>query len=265
METIFEFAMVWLMDLGIYLAMYFIMAGLAFFLFWKYYAEIYLPRRIQSKPKANELQIRNEIKRSLVTLLMFACLDVSIYYMEKAGYTLMYSDINEYGLVYFFLSIFLMFLVHDTYFYWTHRIMHHKSIFKYVHKVHHESIDTTPYTSFSFHPIESFVEYSISFVLVFMIPGHILSLIIFQILSTLYNVIGHMGYELYPTNWYRIPLLKYKTPSTHHNLHHSKFNGNYGLYFTWWDRWMGTEISETRERFEEITKRPLQLKQVMNT
>ncbi len=73
-----------------------------------------------------------------------------------------------------------------------------------------------------------------------------------------------MGYELYPANWYRIPLLKYKTPSTHHNLHHAKFNGNYGLYFTWWDRWMGTEFPETRERFEEITKRPLQLKPVIN-
>ena len=29
--------------------------------------------------------------------------------------------------------------------------------------------------------------------------------------------------------------------TTHHDLHHSSFHYNYGLYFTWWDRLMGTE------------------------
>ncbi|NBW42885.1 MAG: hypothetical protein EBR29_03555, partial [Sphingobacteriia bacterium] len=28
--------------------------------------------------------------------------------------------------------------------------------------------------------------------------------------------------------------------SRHHNLHHARFQGNYGLYFLIWDRWMGT-------------------------
>lgn len=29
--------------------------------------------------------------------------------------------------------------------------------------------------------------------------------------------------------------------TTHHDLHHQRGRSNYGLYFTWWDRWMGTE------------------------
>jgi sterol desaturase/sphingolipid hydroxylase (fatty acid hydroxylase superfamily) len=56
-----------------------------------------------------------------------------------------------------------------------------------------------------------------------------------------------------PKNWVRIPLLKYKTASTHHNLHHEKFKGNYGLYFTFWDKWMKTEIAEYESKFDKVT------------
>ena len=45
------------------------------------------------------------------------------------------------------------------------------------------------------------------------------------------------------------PLLRYVTTTTHHDLHHSSGRYNYGLYFTWWDRWMGTEHPEYVRRF----------------
>jgi sterol desaturase/sphingolipid hydroxylase (fatty acid hydroxylase superfamily) len=47
------------------------------------------------------------------------------------------------------------------------------------------------------------------------------------------------------------------TTTTHHDLHHNgSFNHNYGLYFTWWDRLMGTEHPCYREIFREVTSRP---------
>ena len=42
--------------------------------------------------------------------------------------------------------------------------------------------------------------------------------------------------------------------TTHHDLHHSAGNYNYGLYFTWWDRMMGTEHPEYKERFRAVAK-----------
>ena len=42
-------------------------------------------------------------------------------------------------------------------------------------------------------------------------------------------------------------------PST--DLHHSSGNTNFGLYFTWWDRWMGTEHPRYREEFRKVTAR----------
>jgi sterol desaturase/sphingolipid hydroxylase (fatty acid hydroxylase superfamily) len=69
------------------------------------------------------------------------------------------------------------------------------------------------------------------------------------------NVLGHLGYEVYPKGWVKFPLLKFKTASTHHNMHHQLFNGNYALYFTWWDKWMGTEFKDYETRHEQIFER----------
>jgi ring-1,2-phenylacetyl-CoA epoxidase subunit PaaE len=38
-------------------------------------------------------------------------------------------------------------------------------------------------------------------------------------------------------------------------MHHQLFNGNYALYFTWWDRWMGTEFKDYETRHEQIFER----------
>jgi ferredoxin len=65
-----------------------------------------------------------------------------------------------------------------------------------------------------------------------------------------------MGYEVYPSWWNGHWLLKWKTPATHHNMHHEYFEGNYGLYFTWWDRWMGTEFKEYNNRYQHLFTRP---------
>ena len=69
------------------------------------------------------------------------------------------------------------------------------------------------------------------------------------------NVLGHLGYEVYPKGWVKFPLLKFKTASIHHNMHHQLFNGNYALYFTWWDKWMGTEFKDYETRHEQIFER----------
>jgi ferredoxin len=127
--------------------------------------------------------------------------------------------------------------------------------YKIFHKVHHESTDPSPLTAFAFHPTEAVVEYFIGFVLPFLLPLNFGVLITWQIFSMLNNVLGHLGYEVYPKGWVKFPLLKFKTASTHHNMHHQLFNGNYALYFTWWDKWMGTEFKDYEIRHEQIFER----------
>jgi ferredoxin len=35
-------------------------------------------------------------------------------------------------------------------------------------------------------------------------------------------------------------------------MHHQSFNGNYGLFFTWWDVWMGTEFSNYKQKHQQV-------------
>lgn len=40
--------------------------------------------------------------------------------------------------------------------------------------------------------------------------------------------------------------------STHHNLHHQQGNYNFGLYFNFWDRMMGTNHPQYAETFDQV-------------
>ncbi len=118
--------------------------------------------------------------------------------------------------------------------------MHHPKLYRFVHLVHHQSRNPSPWAAFAFHPLEAVVEAGIVFVIAFILPFHGTALLAFLIFMTFYNAYGHLGYELYSKNFLRSALGRWVNTSVAHNHHHEKFNGNYGLYFLFWDRWMGT-------------------------
>jgi Delta7-sterol 5-desaturase len=148
-----------------------------------------------------------------------------------------------------------MLVMHDAYFYWIHRLMHHPGIFKWFHLVHHKSINPSPWAAFAFHPLEAIVEVGIIVVFLFTIPVTRIHLFVFFLFLMAYNVYGHLGWELYPKNFQRSFIGKWINTSVNHNQHHQYFKGNYGLYFLWWDRWMGTLRKDYDERFDEVKTR----------
>jgi sterol desaturase/sphingolipid hydroxylase (fatty acid hydroxylase superfamily) len=46
-----------------------------------------------------------------------------------------------------------------------------------------------------------------------------------------------------------VPPFKWTSSATFHSLHHSTFNGNYGLMTRFWDRLMGTEVASYEQVF----------------
>lgn len=226
-----------------------------FIIFWivgkKYFKKI----RIQETERATLHHFKHDLGFSASTFLVFAIMDVCFLYLESKGYTQIYFDINDYGYLWLGASFFIVLFIDDMFFYWSHRAMHLPRFYKFFHKVHHESTDPSPLTAFAFHPSEALVEQLIGFVLPFLLPLNFGVIIAWQIFSMLNNVLGHLGYEIYPKGWVKLPLLRFKTASTHHNMHHQLFNGNYALYFTWWDKWMGTEFKDYETRHEQIFER----------
>lgn len=145
--------------------------------------------------------------------------------------------------------------MHDTYFYWAHRIMHHPWLFKTVHLVHHKSTNPSPWAAYAFHPFEAIVESLIFVIFLFAIPVHSIHLIWFFVISLVYNVYGHLGFEIYPKGFNKHWLGKWMNTSVSHNQHHQFFKGNYGLYFTIWDRLMGTLRPDYDTAFDNLKRR----------
>jgi len=234
---------------------YFVIAGIAFILFYVLLKKRIVYKKIQPRfPKFKDYA--REIGYSFITISIFALVPVLIVQNPViAPHTTYYTHIDKHGWLYFLLAFPLMFIMHDTYFYWAHRLMHHKKLFKIFHLIHHESTNPSPWAAYAFHPFEAIVEAGIFPVFLFTIPIHSLHLLIFFFLMIVYNVYGHLGYELYPKGFNRHWLGKWINTSINHNQHHQYFNGNYGLYFTFWDRVMGTIRSDYDQRFEEIKSR----------
>ena len=234
---------------------YFIIAGIAFVLFYLLFKSTKRFKKLQPKaPKPHDYA--REIGYSIITIVLFAAAPVVLLHIPSiAKHTTFYKNIGDHGWLYFFLAFPLMFLMHDAYFYWTHRLMHHKKIFKAFHLVHHKSTNPSPWAAYAFHPLEAMVEVGIFPLFLFTIPIHFWHLFIFFFIMIVYNVYGHLGYELYPAGFNKARIGKWINTSTSHNQHHQFFKGNYGLYFTFWDRTMGTLRSDYDGRFDEITRR----------
>jgi sterol desaturase/sphingolipid hydroxylase (fatty acid hydroxylase superfamily) len=181
-----------------------------------------------------------ELVHSLSTICVFSVVGLVVYFLYINGNTTIYTDIKQHSWPYLFFSLLLMVLIQDSYFYWTHRLLHTRWFLKKIHVVHHRSTNPTPWAAYSFHPLEAFIESVIVFPFVTIFPVHIFVFLSFTFLMMLTNVIGHLGFEFIPNKIRNSRIGSCLTSSTHHNQHHQRGNRNFGYYFTFWDRMMRT-------------------------
>ena len=247
-RTFLEF---WLNEASGIVYDYFLFATAAFVLFYVLLKKPMWFRKIQKKlPKVTDYG--RDIIFSLISVSIFATVALLVFYYG-AGSANRYRDISEYGWAYYAFTWVFMFVVHDTYFYWMHRMMHHPKLFKHVHLVHHKSTNPSPWTAYAFHPIEGFLEAMIIPILAYSIPLHAPSMGTFFLIQIIHNVYAHLGFEIYPKGFHKTWVGKWVNTTVAHNLHHDKFDGNYGLYFLFWDRLMGTLRTEYDETYETVT------------
>jgi len=234
-------------------SLYLAFSGLGYWLLWIRGKRSLAHLKIQPRwPRRG--QVRSETGWSFVSMLIFTLVATLLYVAWRHDLTpLLYTDASEYGWSYFFLSIPLMVLLHDTWFYWTHRLLHLPWLFRHVHARHHRSRLPTPWSTHSFHPLEALVQISILPLIVFAIPAHPGAILVFIVLLKAYNTIGHMGYELFPRAFGRHALFKWSNSATHHDMHHSNMAGHFGLYFNFWDRVMDTNLPDYATLFDRVT------------
>ncbi|MGB5821029.1 MAG: sterol desaturase family protein [Saonia sp.] len=234
---------------------YLIVAGAYHYIFYVLFRKRFKNRIIDLSPVKQQQQLK-EIYWSAMSALVFTLFGAGMFFLWLHDYTAIYVALNTYPIWYLFVSVFLALFIQDTYYYWLHRWMHLPRIYKYLHRVHHKSVHTSVFTSFSFHPAESVLQALILPLIVIVLPLHLYAALFILILMTLSAVINHAGVEIYPSGKFGNWMSKWIIGASHHDQHHRKFNYNFGLYFTFWDRWMGTESSYDRE-WSENKEKPL--------
>ena len=233
---------------------YFGVGGLCAVFFYRIMRKRWAWRKIQSR-WPDWRQYRHELVYSALTLVVFGLSGGLFLYDSYSSITLMYSHVGMYGWGYFCFSVVVIFLLHDTYFYWGHRMMHIPVLYPYFHKGHHRSVAPTPWSTWAFMPLEAVVQTAFVPLVVFILPLHYSVIVVFYAGMFLRSLVGHTGFEVYPrfvvTNkWFR-----WIATVSHHDMHHRYFHYNYALYFTWWDRWMGTLHPEYQQKVEEVHDR----------
>jgi len=194
---------------------------------------------LQQKPVAAR-QIGRELLASIGPVLVFGLFVPVLFLFGLGKHTQVYRHIGERGWPYFFFSIVLLLLIQDTWFYWTHRLMHHRRLFRWFHLQHHRSVNPNPWSTYSMSLLEALVLSGVNLIVLFAVPAHLTALMIAGWLNVIYGVYGHLGYELYPPSMSRHWLGRWINTATAHNAHHAKGRHNYGYYFLIWDRLMGT-------------------------
>jgi Delta7-sterol 5-desaturase len=187
-------------------------------------------------------QIRTEIGWSLASAVIYGLpAGLLAWGWQAHGWTRIYSDVGDYPLWWLPLSVVVYLVLHDAWFYWTHRLMHRPRLFRAAHAVHHASKPPTAWAAMSFHPLEALTGAVVIPALVLVVPIHVGALLIVLSIMTVMGVTNHMGWEIFPRRFVHGRAGNWLITASHHQRHHREYGCNYGLYFRFWDRLCGTD------------------------
>ncbi|MBJ7484289.1 sterol desaturase family protein [Brevundimonas sp.] len=219
-------------------ARYLLVAGGVWWLLWGRAND--LGRRLNRDRPSRRLML-HEVRYSLLSTPIYALPAAIALEAWKVGGTKLYLDPGAYPLWWLPLSFVLLLIVQDTHYYWTHRLLHHRSLFPWAHAAHHRARDPSPFASFAFDPAEAVLTAWLLPVLAFVVPLNIWMLAVLLTVMTASAVMNHCGWELWPDRWVRSGPGSQFITATHHSRHHTHMKTNFGLFFRLWDRLCATD------------------------
>ena len=142
------------------------------------------------------------------------------------------------------LYLVLYHVLFDTWFYWTHRALHHPSIYKYIHKQHHQFYIPVAIAAGYAHPLEDlFVNAGSTVIGPLLFPSHVWTWAIYYAVRMHETVDAHSGFDFPWSPWHYTGW--FHGGASRHDWHHSHQTGNYGGFF-FWDWLCGTDVGFRR-------------------
>jgi sterol desaturase/sphingolipid hydroxylase (fatty acid hydroxylase superfamily) len=126
-------------------------------------------------------------------------------------------------------------ILHEAHFFAIHRLIHWGPLYRRAHSVHHNSVNPSPWSSLSMHPVEHLLYWS-DILIHLILPSHPLLVLYHLQVTGTGAVIGHVGFD-------KVEVGSEAAITTHayaHYLHHKYFEVNYADGLLPFDRWFGT-------------------------
>jgi lathosterol oxidase len=178
-------------------------------------------------------QVRDEVLRSLVSIAIFGGYGVLTLALEARGWVHLRWTLDGPRLL---ADLVVMTVWNELHFYACHRLLHTKWLYRHVHLVHHRSVRPTPWSTYSFHPLEALLLGSVMVTALVFWDLTIFGAILYPLVSLSMNVLGHANYALSDEG-------ALGNASVRHSLHHQRVRGNFGFLVPWLDAGLRTRFA----------------------
>ena len=199
---------------------------------------------------------RNQTRDNVFWSVVSGCGVWSLYeavtlWMYANGH-LPYVDFRANPVYFVLLLLAAVGLMREVHFYWVHRLIHWKPLYKAAHYLHHKNVNIGPWSGLAMHPIEHLLYFTGVF-LHWIIPSHPVHAMMHLVHAGLSPAAGHSGFD-------EVELKAGKTVLPNHNLfhylHHRYFECNYGGDGSVpIDRWFGSFHNGSREAHTRMRAR----------
>lgn len=225
-------ALVFALSVSSFLLLYFGSAITAWFLTRELFPRMHLGAVVDERP-LRPGQVRFEIRRSLGSIVIFGVFGLITFLAWRNGIVTVELQSTWYKVV---VDLLFLLIWNEMHFYCVHRLLHTRWLYRHVHRIHHESVVPTPFSTYSFHWLEAVLLGSVMILPMFFLKFSAASLLALPVMSIFFNTIGHCNYNVFA-----------KHPSIHsasqeHSLHHLRVAGNYGFYLPFLDIWAKTTL-----------------------
>jgi sterol desaturase/sphingolipid hydroxylase (fatty acid hydroxylase superfamily) len=183
-------------------------------------------------------QLREELVLSALSILVFALQSTILVWLLRKGWLAIGWDRPLWHLVW---ELPVLYLWNELHFFAVHRLLHLRPLYRSVHVWHHRSVLTTPFSAYSFHPVESFLLGAVMPLALVAYAFSPWSLLGLTVMSLLLNVSGHLPHERIRAAWACVA-----PHSRYHNRHHREFEAHFAFSLALLDRWFGGEPGRPR-------------------
>ncbi len=179
-------------------------------------------------------QLKREWLQSGLSILIFGIGMIAPWGLLQLGWARLTPDAGPQRIA---LEILVLVIWNDIHFWFNHRLLHTK-LLRNFHLPHHRSVVTTPFATYSFHPVEALMLGNVILLPMMLHDFSFWSLFSVPLFSLFFNCVGHANYDFFPgvsySHWF--------AASRRHHLHHACHQGNFGFQFTFMDRLFFTRL-----------------------